>query len=265
VSRALDLTATARWWPSVLWQTTTLTLDGNGARLLVDPGIATWETREAAADGATHILITHADWDHVMGIGLLPDAQVWASQSAAERIRSGEARASVETETRPFGVVLEGLDGMRVDEVVPANGEPYQLGTWRAESHATPGHTPDGITTWIEEAGLLIVGDHLSQHEIPFIYDSAWKYRSTLALLTELIERHRPSHVVVGHGRPHAPERALEIAAQDAAYVDALIAFAEAGGTPDRAEDVPFPDRGGHDDPGEHRSNLELVCAQAAA
>ncbi|HVI38153.1 MAG TPA: MBL fold metallo-hydrolase, partial [Gaiellales bacterium] len=70
MSRALDLTPTARWWPSVLWQTTTLTLDGDGdgARLLVDPGIATWETREAAADGATHILITHADWDHVMGI-----------------------------------------------------------------------------------------------------------------------------------------------------------------------------------------------------
>jgi glyoxylase-like metal-dependent hydrolase (beta-lactamase superfamily II) len=70
-----------------------------GARLLVDPGIATWETREAAHDGATHILITHADWDHVMGIGLLPDAQVWASQSAAERIRSGEAQASVESES----------------------------------------------------------------------------------------------------------------------------------------------------------------------
>ena len=265
MSRALDLTPTARWWPSVLWQTTTLTLDGDGARLLVDPGIAAWETREAAADGATHILITHADWDHVMGTGLLPDAQVWASPSAAERIRSGEARASVESESRPYGVVLEGLDGMRVDELVPANGEPYQLGAWRAESHATPGHTPDGITTGIDEAGLLIVGDHLSQHEIPFIYDSAWNYRSTLALLTELIERHQPSYVVVGHGRPHAPARALEIAAQDAQYVDALIAFAEAGGTPDRADDVPFPDRGGHDDSGEHRSNVERACAQAAA
>jgi hypothetical protein len=100
---------------------------------------------------------------------------------------------------------------------------------------------------------------------VPFIYDSAWNYRSTLALLTELIERHSPGHVVVGHGRPHAPQRALEIAAQDAAYVDALIAFAEAGGTPERADDVPFPDRGGNDDASEHRSNVKLVCAQAAA
>ena len=197
----------------MLWQTTTLTLDGDGGRLLVDPGIATWETREAAADGATHLLITHADWDHVMGIGLLPDAQVWASQSAAERIRSGEARASVRDPDasvrrraggprRPAG----GRAGARERRAVPA---------WRVAGREPrhPGHTPDGITTWIEGTGLLIVGDHLSQHEIPFIYDSAWKYRSTLELLTELIERHRPSHVVVGHGRPHAPERALEIAA----------------------------------------------------
>jgi len=190
---------------------------------------------------------------------------VWASEPAAERIRSGEARASVESESPPYGLVLEGLDGMRVDELAPANGEPYQLGAWRAESHATPGHTPDGITTWIEQAGLLIVGDYLSQHEVPFIYDSAWNYRSTLGLLTELIVRHRPSHVVVGHGRPHGPDRALEIAAEDAAYVDALIAFAEGGGTPARADDVPFPDRGGHDDAGEHRSNVERACAQAAA
>jgi hypothetical protein len=70
---------------------------------------------------------------------------------------------------------------------------------------------------------------------------------------------------VVGHGRPHAPQRALEIAEQDAAYVDALIAFAEAGGTPERADDLPFPDRGGNDDASEHRSNVKLVCAQAAA
>jgi hypothetical protein len=47
--------------------------------------------------------------------------------------------------------------------------------------------------------------------------------------------------------------------------VDALIAFAEAGGTPERADDVPFPDRGGNDDASEHRSNVKLVCAQAAA
>ena len=47
--------------------------------------------------------------------------------------------------------------------------------------------------------------------------------------------------------------------------MDALIAFAEAGGTQERADDVPFPDQGGHDDAGEHRSNVKLVCAQAAA
>src|SRR5438067_7084332 len=113
MTRSLALTDTATWWPSVLWQTTTLSVDRDGTRLLVDPGIAPWEAREAAGDGAGHILITHADWDHVMGIGLLPDASVWASEPSAERIRSGEAKASVERETRPFGVPYEALDRLR--------------------------------------------------------------------------------------------------------------------------------------------------------
>ena len=41
----------------------------------------------------TQVLVTHADWDHVMALGVLPDAQVTASTGAAERIRSGDARA----------------------------------------------------------------------------------------------------------------------------------------------------------------------------
>jgi hypothetical protein len=48
MSRAVQLTATATWWPSVLWQTTTLEVLRGPERLLVDPGIAPWEVREAA-------------------------------------------------------------------------------------------------------------------------------------------------------------------------------------------------------------------------
>lgn len=264
MSRALSLTQSATWWPSVLWQTTTLELTRNSSRLLVDPGIAPWEALEAARDGASQLLITHADWDHVMGIGLMPDARVWASAEAAERIRSGEARESVEKEVLPYGVPVEALDGMRVDELVPTGGESYAIGPWQAESHATPGHTPDGITTWLPEENLLVVGDYLGMHEVPFIYDSAWNYRTTLELLSTLIEQHQPAHVVVGHGRPHTADRALALASEDLDYVNAVIAFADAGGDPEQADQVPYPERGGSGDDAEHRSNITLACAHVA-
>jgi len=261
MSRAVQLSPTATWWPSVLWRTTTLEVVRDGERLLVDPGIAPWEVREAASGGVAQILLTHADWDHVMGIGLLPGACVHGSRGAAERIRSGEARNSVETESRPYALPLEGLDGIRVDELLPESGE-TTIGSFAATCHPAPGHTPDGVVTLLPEERLLVAGDHLSEQELPLITDSAWNYRGTLQMLTEVIERERPALVVIGHGRPHPSDRALRVAEQDLTYIEALITYAESGGAPDRAEDVPHPDR---DDVAEHAANVRLACETVAA
>src|SRR6266516_956960 len=163
MSRAVQLTSTATWWPSVLWQTSTLEVVRGRERLLVDPGIAPWEVREAAGDGATNLLITHADWDHVMGIGLLPDALVHASPGAAERIRSGQARSEVESESRPYALPLEGLDGLRVDQLLPEAGGETAIGSFAAVCHPAPGHTPDGLAVLRPGEGVLIGGDHRPQ------------------------------------------------------------------------------------------------------
>ncbi len=264
MSRARTITPSVTWWPSVLWQTTTLEVVRDGQRLLVDPGIAPWEVREAARDGAHHVLITHADWDHVMGIGLLPDATVWAGQAAAQRIRTGEARDSVESQARVYGVPLEGLDGLRADRELPSQPDPFQLGPWTAQCYSTTGHTPDGVTAWLPDEGVLVVGDYLSEQEVPFIYDSAWNYRETLRTLIDLIERHRPDHVVVGHGSPHTAARAAEIAAEDMEYVERLIAFAQSGASAEDAADIPYPQRGGASDPEEHRANVVRTCERLA-
>jgi|1186.fasta_scaffold01781_3 hydroxyacylglutathione hydrolase len=261
--RSVPLSERATWWPSVLWQTTTLELRRDGVRLLVDPGIAPWEVLDAAGDGAAHVLLTHADWDHVMGIGLLPGAQVHASGGSAERIRSGAAEESVRKESAAFCLPLEGLEGLRVHRVLEP-GE-TRIGPWEATVYGAPGHTDDGIATWLPEEGLLIVGDYLGPMEIPFVYESAWDYRSTLSLLLDLIDRERPTHVVIGHGRPHDADAARRIGQEDMAYVEALIAHAEGGGEPDAAAAVPHPQRGGTDDASEHADNVRRACEAVAA
>jgi hypothetical protein len=53
---------------------------------------------------------------------------------------------------------------------------------------------------------------------------------------------------VVGHGAPHTAGRALEIAAEDFAYLDAVVAVAEAGGTQEDARRIARPRRGIEDD-----------------
>jgi len=89
VERPLELSPRLRWWPSTLWQTTTLEIERDGVRLMVDPGIAPWEVRSAAAGRPVdHVLITHADWDHVLGRLAFSGASLGVAETTAARLRA---------------------------------------------------------------------------------------------------------------------------------------------------------------------------------
>jgi glyoxylase-like metal-dependent hydrolase (beta-lactamase superfamily II) len=242
VPRPIMLTESARIWPSVLYQTSTLELHRDGRRLLSDPGASTWEVAEAAGDGVQDILLTHADWDHVLGIGILRDATVHASPLAAERIGSGDARASVESQAPQFYLDFVDLDGLRVDHVVTLPSD-EGAGPWAAHYEPSPGHTPDGMTTWFPDENLVVVGDYLSELEIPFVYHSAAAYRETMERLIDRLSEWRPAFVVVGHGPPHDVDTAIRIAHEDHEYVSALEAFVSGGGTLDGVDSVAYPKR----------------------
>jgi glyoxylase-like metal-dependent hydrolase (beta-lactamase superfamily II) len=266
--RAIPLTGTATWWPSTLYQTTTLELRRAGERLLIDPGIAPWEVEEVLAASTmpvTQVLVTHADWDHVMALGMLPDAQVTAGAAAAERIRSGEARASIEQESAELLVPLRALEKLHVEQIVEPPAE-VRMGPWLGVCRPGLGHTDDGILTTLPDEHLLVVGDYLSSLEIPAAYHSLQDYRTTLQTIVGVIERERPIYVVVGHGRPHSSEHALRIADEDLDYVEAVLSYAEAGCPPDRSEQIAVPVRaGGSADSVAHAANVARACAAAGA
>jgi glyoxylase-like metal-dependent hydrolase (beta-lactamase superfamily II) len=266
--RAIPLTGTATWWPSTLYQTTTLELRRAGERLLVDPGISPWEIEEvvgASTMPVTQVLVTHSDWDHVMALGLLPDTQVTASSAAAERIRSGVARQEIERETAEFLIAHRSIDRLHVEQEVDPPAE-VRMGPWRGACRAAPGHTDDGLVVSLPDEHLLVVGDYLSALEIPGVYDSVAAYRTTLQDLAGVIERERPLYVVVGHGKPHTSDEALRIAEEDLTYLEAVLAHAEAGGQADQAEQVAFPQRSaGTADRTMHASNVARACEAAGA
>jgi hydroxyacylglutathione hydrolase len=268
MARAVPLTGTATWWPSTLYQTTTLELRRAGERLLVDPGISPWEVEEvvsASTMPVTQVLVTHADWDHVMGLGMLPDAQVTASRASAERIRAGAARAEIEREAAEFLIPHRSLERLHVEQEVDAPAE-VRMGSWRGVCRAAPGHTDDGLVVTLPDEHLLVVGDYLSSLEIPGVYDSVTRYRSTLQALAGMIERERPQYVVVGHGKPHTSDEALRIADEDLAYLEAVIAHAEAGCPPDDAERIAVPARSaGAADRTMHAANVARACEAAGA
>jgi glyoxylase-like metal-dependent hydrolase (beta-lactamase superfamily II) len=266
--RAIPLTGTATWWPSTLYQTTTLELRRAGERLLIDPGISPWEIDEIVTSSTmpvTEVLITHADWDHVMALGILSDAHVTASAAAAERIRSGQARADIEREAGALLLPHRSIERLHVEQEVDPPAD-VRLGAWRAACRSGPGHTDDGLITWLPDEHLLVVGDYLSALEIPSCYSSVSDYRSTLQTLVSVIERERPQFVVVGHGRPHTSEAALRIADEDLEYLEAVLAHADAGCPPEQADKIVIPQRmAGAGDRSVHAANVARACEAATA
>ena len=209
---------------SALWQTSSLLLVADAEAVVIDPCISADEvariTSRAATLGArvTHVLVTHADWDHVCGIAAFPDAVAAMGERTAEIVASGEPRELIRKRAATYGLRIEGEP--RVDRTLAA-GAAHQIGPFVVETAALRGHTGDGTAYRIRELDLLAVGDHLSAVEFPFASTTS-DYRTTLASLIELLRNDPPAHVVPGHGPALTAAEALTIANDDLAYLRAL-------------------------------------------
>lgn len=233
---------------SALWQTSSLLLVAHSEAVVVDPCISAGEVARiadrASALGArvTHVLVTHADWDHVCGIAAFPDAVATMGAETAEIVAGGDPRQVIGKRAATYGLEIEGEP--RVDRRLEA-GVAHQVGPFVVETSALRGHTSDGTAYRIRELDLLAVGDHLSAVEFPFASATS-DYRTTLASLIELLRHDPPAKVVPGHGPPLTAAEALAIAEADLAYLRALRnAVAAARDDRDRARlaalAVPLP------------------------
>jgi hydroxyacylglutathione hydrolase len=219
-------------WSSAIWQTRATLVHAPRGRILFDPtyfpteidSIAA-EAERGAGDGESILLLTHSDWDHVVGVAQLADwrcvahAAVAAKDEAArarivEEIDSFDARWYVERRLEPvYPRVDLAIDGEREVELA---GEPALL-------VPAIGHTDDGIATFFPRLRLVVAGDLVSALEFPFVYHSAAAYRRTLTRVGELVRELDIQRLVPGHG-PVARERA-EIERRlrdDADYLDRL-------------------------------------------
>jgi glyoxylase-like metal-dependent hydrolase (beta-lactamase superfamily II) len=95
-----------------------------------------------------------------------------------------------------------------------------EIGERELELHPAEGHTIDGMALFDRAEGVLIVGDYVSDVEIPWIHGSLSDYRATLARLNALVED--ATTVVPGHGAPHDRDTALRLLDQDVEYLDRL-------------------------------------------
>jgi glyoxylase-like metal-dependent hydrolase (beta-lactamase superfamily II) len=214
---------------SRLWQTTSTALRAGNETLLVDSPYFPDELellptllRQAGFE-PNGLLATHGDWDHLLGRLSYPELALGVGQPTGERLRAEPGAAQRELRTADA-------------EHYVSRGAPLALGAWQSlpvpgfvevgdkelEMHIADGHTGDGTAFFARWAGVLVVGDYLSDVEIPMISPggSLAEYRATLARLAPLVEA--AGVVVPGHGSPHPRDTALRILDEDVEYLDAL-------------------------------------------
>jgi glyoxylase-like metal-dependent hydrolase (beta-lactamase superfamily II) len=225
---------------SELIQNNAVVVEGRAGVLLVDPGLTSDEMTCLAQDlseaGRPVVagFATHPDWDHVLWHPALGDAPRFGTARCADFMR--DVRSQVDWQAR----VTEGLPPEIADEVpldlfglitglaIGADRLPWDGPPVRIIEH--PAHAPGHAALLVEERGVLVAGDMLSDVLVPMLDDSADPIEDYLAglRLLEAVADDVPV-VVPGHGSVGGTGQARARIEQDRAYVHAL----RDGRTPD--------------------------------
>ncbi len=169
------------------------------------------------------LLVTHADWDHLLGRLAFPGVALGAGESTAERLKGSPGEAQRDLRDFDEGLLIERERPLALGSIqaLPVPGR-CAVGDRELELYAAHGHTPDGMAVLIPWALVLVAGDYLSPIELPTLSHGGevQAYLATLERLRALVTH--AEHDVPGHGPVLGGEDALAILEQDAAYLQAL-------------------------------------------
>jgi glyoxylase-like metal-dependent hydrolase (beta-lactamase superfamily II) len=219
---------------SELLQNNTVVVQGRAGVLLIDPGI-TGSEMTCLADDLRELgqpvvagFATHPDWDHVLWHAELGGAPRYGTAQCAARMRELLAKADWKT------LVGEGLPPEIAEEVpldlfglitaLPAETAriPWDGAEIRIIEH--PAHAQGHAALLIEECGVLVAGDMLSDILIPFPdLDSADPIEDYLVGLRLLESVADDVEVLIpGHGSVGGADQVRVRTELDRAYVRAL-------------------------------------------
>jgi glyoxylase-like metal-dependent hydrolase (beta-lactamase superfamily II) len=179
---------------------------------------------EQAGFAFAGLLVTHGDWDHLLGRLAFPGAAVGCAETTAARLAA--SRGAAQRELRDFDrrhyVARPAPLSLGQAQALPVPGY-CAVGSGELQLHPTEGHTPDGMAVMVPWAGVLVCGDYLSPVEIPTLGSDGGSLSAYLATLERLravladVDR-----AVPGHGGVSDRDRALAILEEDTVYLSGL-------------------------------------------
>lgn len=214
---------------SVKWQTSCTLLHHGDETFLVDSVIYPSELEllpgllAQAGWALSGLLVTHGDWDHVLGRLAFPEAAIGVAETTAARLRAEPGVAARQLREADEDDYVHRARPLSLGQVqaLPVPGK-LDLGDSELELIPADGHTQDGMAIWSPAHRVLCCGDYLSPVEIPWLQEKGDRdaYLATLARLQPYVEQ--ADWIVPGHGEHLDAQRASAILREDVAYLEAL-------------------------------------------
>jgi hydroxyacylglutathione hydrolase len=197
--------------------------------VLVDPGVLPSELDDLAATTreatGVSLVFTHSHWDHVLGRAWWPQASTVAHAGLAAALARDAAAvaADVDACTRGLGEPWTRGFAPFVPDVATRGETEVACGPWHLVLRDAPGHCDDQVTVHLPARRLLVVGDMLSDLELPWLDREPAVYRRSVAEILRLAEAGEVETLIPGHGAIARGAAAVrERIRRDLRYLEAL-------------------------------------------
>lgn len=192
---------------SQIYKTTSTVIKTDDCIIVVDPALLPLEIDEVRKHVSKiqnelpiYLIITHSDWDHIVGVSSFPEAKIIASRAFSSK--NGDEIIEQANEFYDEYYIDRNLPIIfpEVDIAVTKDCQQINIGNTKLTFYEAKGHTDDGIFTIVEPYGYFIAGDYLSDVEFPFIYSNSEDYIHTLEKVDTILNNHFIKLLIPGHG-----------------------------------------------------------------
>lgn len=193
---------------SALYQMTTTIIVTEKYVVMVDPGILPQEIEaiqaflsNQAIEKELMIIYTHHDFDHIIGAGAFPEAQVIVSRAFTQIANREELIKEMNQFDQSY-YLERSYEHVypQATYIIEEDGQTLSFNDLTLTFYLAPGHTDDGLFIMIEPLKLLIAGDYLSDIEFPFINSHYQNYVQTLNKANQLLVEYEIETLIPGHG-----------------------------------------------------------------
>lgn len=194
---------------SALFRTTCTVIAFDKSVMIVDPNWLPDEVDfiknfvESTYNGFNiYLLFTHSDFDHIIGYGRFESAKVIASSKFVTNPNKDDILRQIAAFDDEFYIRRTyPIEYPMVDIEIRYDGQSLEIDGEELIFILAPGHVADGVMMIIPSKFCWVVGDYLSNVEIPFVDDDFNDYFSTLTKAGKFLMDYTSIELLIpGHG-----------------------------------------------------------------